>query len=97
MRVIELEIDSGAANRELDLYRGMAGMSLDDAFLTEGGTELAPMSTTASLEGLVLASLAALAPALAPALASALGLTSRCLVTKLSLASAVLAPATEQP
>lgn len=48
MRVVELKL--GAANRELDLYRGMAGMTLDDAFLTEGGTELAPMSTTASLE-----------------------------------------------
>ena len=50
MRVVELELGTGAANRKQALYRGMAGMTLDDDFLTEGGTELAPMSTTASLE-----------------------------------------------
>jgi hypothetical protein len=49
LRVVELQGGS-AANRTVDLYRGMAGMTLDAAFLTEGGTELAPMSTTASLE-----------------------------------------------
>ena len=38
------------ANQPLDLWRGMANLDVADAFLAEGGTEFAPMSTTSSLE-----------------------------------------------
>jgi hypothetical protein len=37
------------ANVELDLWRGLKDMAASEAFLANGGTELAPMSTTKSL------------------------------------------------
>ena len=37
------------ARRGLDLYRGMSNVLVADRFIEEGGTELAPMSTTASI------------------------------------------------
>ena len=37
---------SADKNEALDLYRFMSGVSLEDVFLKDGGTELAPMSTT---------------------------------------------------
>jgi hypothetical protein len=44
--------DSQQANTEVSLYRGMAGMRVQENFLHQGkgGTELAPMSTTSSLK-----------------------------------------------
>jgi hypothetical protein len=43
---------SREANTEVALYRGMAGMRVNENFLQQGkgGTELAPMSTTSSLK-----------------------------------------------
>ena len=37
------------ANLQVDLYRGMKNVSMPDEFLSRGGTELAPMSTTSNL------------------------------------------------
>lgn len=37
------------ANASVDLFRGMSNVSVTDRFITEGGTELAPMSATASI------------------------------------------------
>jgi len=37
------------ARKQLDLWRGMRDVTLPDAFLQQGGTELAPMSSTANL------------------------------------------------
>ena len=38
------------ANKEIELYRGMKNVGIADEFLREGGTEVAPMSTTADLK-----------------------------------------------
>ena len=38
------------ANVSVTLYRGMKGLQIQPEFLRDGGTELAPMSTTASLK-----------------------------------------------
>ena len=48
LRVVAGESDE--AHKEVTLYRGMQGVTVQDAFLREGGTELAPMSTTRSLK-----------------------------------------------
>ena len=48
LRIIEAE--SSRKNEMVHLYRGMAGLQIQPEFLSEGGTELAPMSTTASLK-----------------------------------------------
>ena len=48
LRIIEAE--SSRKNEMVYLYRGMAGLQIQPEFLSEGGTELAPMSTTASLK-----------------------------------------------
>jgi len=42
--------ESADANNTVTLYRGMRDVKLDPAFLTRGGTELAPMSTTKDLK-----------------------------------------------
>ena len=41
---------SGDVNTEVVLWRGLANRSVTDEFLRDGGTELAPMSTTSSLK-----------------------------------------------
>ena len=46
----KIEAVSARKNDLLILYRGMAGMQIQPDFLREGGTELAPMSTTSSLQ-----------------------------------------------
>ena len=38
------------ARKELDLWRGIRNIELSQSFMMEGGTELAPMSTTLSLD-----------------------------------------------
>lgn len=38
------------ARKEVDLWRGMHDIELNQSFMQEGGTELAPMSTTLSLD-----------------------------------------------
>ena len=43
-------IDAKKQNNELTLYRGMKGMKVPDEFMSKGGTELAPMSTTSSIK-----------------------------------------------
>ena len=48
LRIIEAE--SSRKNEMVYLYRGMAGLQIQPEFLSEGGTELAPMSTTSSLK-----------------------------------------------
>jgi hypothetical protein len=40
---------SSRSNTQVFLYRGMKNVSMPDEFLTGGGTELAPMSTTSDL------------------------------------------------
>ena len=47
-----LAANSDRKNVALDLYRGMSNVCLQDGFMKEGGSELAPMSTTAELVGL---------------------------------------------
>ncbi len=44
-----LAAGSQGKNSALDLYRGMSNVCLQDGFMKEGGSELAPMSTTADL------------------------------------------------
>ena len=44
-----LAANSDRKNLALDLYRGMSNVCLQDGFMQEGGSELAPMSTTADL------------------------------------------------
>ena len=46
----QIEAKSARATQVVYLYRGMAGVRIQPEFLTEGGTELAPMSTTSSLK-----------------------------------------------
>ena len=41
--------NAGGAQRRVDLFRGMSNRKIFDEFMTAGGTELAPMSTTAEL------------------------------------------------
>ena len=41
---------SDQANAQVDLYRGMKDVAVPAEFLTKGGTELAPMSTTSNLK-----------------------------------------------
>ena len=48
LRAVEAETE--AANQAFDLYRGLKNVEAKDEFLQRGGTELAPMSTTRSLE-----------------------------------------------
>jgi hypothetical protein len=48
LRVVESEAES--SNEAVDLYRGMKGVQVPPEFVEKGGTELAPMSTTLSLE-----------------------------------------------
>jgi len=45
-------IDAGSpnANTSLDVWRGLQGVLITDAFLERGGTELAPMSTSKELD-----------------------------------------------
>ena len=43
-------IDATKANAKLDLWRGMRDLCVSESFLAAGGTEIAPMSTTSSLE-----------------------------------------------
>ena len=49
---LHLDTSVGAADgsRHVDLWRGMRNLRMSDGFLRQGGTELAPMSTTTSLE-----------------------------------------------
>jgi hypothetical protein len=44
-----LAANSETKNAPLDLYRGMSNVCLQDGFMQEGGSELAPMSTTEDL------------------------------------------------
>jgi hypothetical protein len=44
-----LDASTAAAVQEKILWRGFKDLNVDDAFETDGGTELAPMSTTADL------------------------------------------------
>ena len=44
-----LAANSDGKNLALDLYRGMSNVCLQDGFMQEEGSELAPMSTTADL------------------------------------------------
>ena len=46
----KIEAQSARKNELVVLYRGMKGLQIQPEFLSEGGTELAPMSTTASLK-----------------------------------------------
>jgi len=39
----------GSKNSAVDLFRGMSNVALEETFMREGGTELAPMSTTQDL------------------------------------------------
>ena len=48
LRAVEAELPT--AYSEIDLYRGMKGVSVPEQFLETGGSELAPMSTTSNLE-----------------------------------------------
>jgi len=41
--------DALTANAEVDLWRGLKNVAIVDAFMREGGTELAPMSATSEL------------------------------------------------
>lgn len=45
-----IEAESERATEVVYLYRGMAGVRIQPEFLKQGGTELAPMSTTSSLK-----------------------------------------------
>ena len=46
----KIEAQSARKNELVVLYRGMKGLQIQPEFLSEGGTELAPMSTTSSLK-----------------------------------------------
>ena len=37
------------ANKNVELYRGMRDVNVEDGFLAHGGSELAPMSTSSDL------------------------------------------------
>jgi hypothetical protein len=51
LRMVQAELDPVGFAAESILWRGLANMSMDmDTFMAEGGTELAPMSTSASQE-----------------------------------------------
>ena len=41
--------NSANAQLKLDLWRGMTDLAVSDEFMSKGGTELAPMSSTATL------------------------------------------------
>jgi hypothetical protein len=41
-----INADTSAATEDLTLWRGMKLLSLSDEYISQGGTELAPMSTT---------------------------------------------------
>lgn len=47
-----IEVEEGSTTSQLTLWRGLKNMKISDEFLSDrkGGTELAPMSTTSSLE-----------------------------------------------
>jgi len=49
LRAVEAAQDPGNIKKAMDLYRGMANLSVPQEFLDSGGTELAPMSTSADL------------------------------------------------
>ena len=50
LRAVEADQNSGeTAMRRVYLYRGMKDVTAPAEFMTQGGTELAPMSTTSDL------------------------------------------------
>ena len=49
-RLRAVEASKPEAHVELDLWRGMKDVAASDVFMERGGTELAPMSTTAALQ-----------------------------------------------
>jgi len=51
LRAVEAEQNAGeSAMRRVDLYRGMKDVTAPASFMAQGGTELAPMSTTCDLD-----------------------------------------------
>ena len=50
VKLRKIEAQSPRKNEVLYLYRGLSGVRIQPKFLKEGGTELAPMSTTSSLK-----------------------------------------------
>ena len=46
MKLRNTHVDRGQATEAIDLWRGLKDMTLSDAFVSAGGTEVAPMSTT---------------------------------------------------
>ena len=49
LRAVEADRSSSAAMRRVSLYRGMKDVTAPADFMEQGGTELAPMSTTSDL------------------------------------------------
>ena len=49
LRSVEAEVSRESASSQLLLYRGMKDVAAPDSFMADGGTELAPMSTTSDL------------------------------------------------
>ena len=49
LRAVEAK-DTARANAKLDLWRGMRDLSVPDEFMANGGTELAPMSTSTDVQ-----------------------------------------------
>lgn len=49
LRSVEAEVSRESASSQLLLYRGLKDMAAPDSFMADGGTELAPMSTTSDL------------------------------------------------
>jgi len=50
LQLRKVEGNEATAHSSVDLYRGLAGRIIPPEFLAQGGTELAPMSTTCSLK-----------------------------------------------
>ena len=48
LRAVEADLRASGDQR-IDLYRGMKDVAVPTSFMAQGGTELAPMSTTSDL------------------------------------------------